>query len=251
LKNQILLNRGVDVIINEELNRSLSENSNIFSNGKWNFLSGTLQEAETISDILKKHNEIVTTVTGSEASEEFLKSLSGDQSPAILHIATHGFFLPPPPGQENRDISSSGQYISDSDPLLRSGIILSGANKYWSGELKQTDSTDDGILTAYEVSNMNLKNTALVVLSACETGLGDIKGGEGVYGLQRAFKIAGAKSIIISLWKVPDKETVELMDLFYSAWLEGKTNHEAFTYAQKELRKKYSPFYWAAFVMIE
>lgn len=99
---------------------------------------------------------------------------------------------------------------------------------------------------------MDLQNTELVVLSACETGLGDIMGGEGVYGLQRAFKVAGARTIIMSLWKVPDKETVELMELFYKNWLENKMSKEdAFNQAQRELSKKYPPYFWAAFVMVE
>jgi CHAT domain-containing protein len=243
--------RGVDIIINDDENKSLSGNNAIFSGGKWNFLSGTLEEARSISGLMSKYSNSVKTITGAEASEELLKSLSGENSPSVLHIATHGFFFPPA-GQQNYDeLAGSSAFVFSSDPLLRAGLILSGANKYWSGQLKQTDSTDDGILTAYEVSNLNLKNTDLVVLSACETGIGDIRGGEGVYGLQSAFKIAGAKSMIISLWKVPDLETVELMGLFYKNWLEGKTNHDAFYIAQKEMRKKYEPYYWAAFILVE
>ena len=90
-----------------------------------------------------------------------------------------------------------------------------------------------------------------MVLSACETALGDIKGSEGVFGLQRAFKMAGVKKMIVSLWQVPDKETAELMTAFYGYWLKGKTINEAFAQAQAEMRKKYSPYYWAAFVLVE
>jgi CHAT domain-containing protein len=109
------------------------------------------------------------------------------------------------------------------------------------------------ILTAYEVSNLDLRKTELVVLSACETGLGDIKGGEGVFGLQRAFRLASAGNILMSLWSVPDKETRELMELFYSNWMIGMDIDEAFRKAQQSMRNKYpfSPEKWAGFVMVE
>ena len=110
---------------------------------------------------------------------------------------------------------------------------------------------EDGILTAKEISNLNLSNTKLVVLSACETGLGDVKGSEGVYGLQRAFKMAGVDYIIMSLWKVPDKETTEMMELFYNEMLDGLLISEAFRNAQNQMKQKYSPYYWAAFVLVE
>ena len=112
---------------------------------------------------------------------------------------------------------------------------------------------EDGILTAYEISQMNLANTALVVLSACETGLGDLQGNEGVYGLQRAFKIAGVKYIIMSLWQVPDKQTTELMVAFYKKYLVKKMSvPEAFRAAQAEMRGRYEePFLWAGFVLVE
>jgi len=150
------------------------------------------------------------------------------------------------------DISISGeQVISTSEnPLLRSGIILAGANKAWSGE-KLPENTEDGIVNAYEISQLDLSSTNLVVLSACETALGDIKGTEGVFGLQRAFKMAGVKNLIVSLWQVPDKETAELMHSFYTKLLHGKNIRTAFYAAQKEMREKYAPYSWAAFILIE
>ncbi|PIY03984.1 MAG: hypothetical protein COZ21_07795 [Bacteroidetes bacterium CG_4_10_14_3_um_filter_31_20] len=131
---------------------------------------------------------------------------------------------------------------------MRSGLALARANDVWS---KTKADGEDGVLTAYEVSNMNLQNTQLVVMSACETGLGDIKGSEGVYGLQRAFKMAGVKYIIMSLWQVPDKETEEFMVTFYTKLLKIKDIRKSFNETQKEMRQKYDPYYWAAFVLIE
>ena len=102
--------------------------------------------------------------------------------------------------------------------MIRSGLMMAGGDHVWNGNAAVAG-LEDGILTAYEVSQVNLSNTELVVLSACETGLGDIEGNEGVYGLQRAFKIAGAKNLIMSLWTVPDQQTQEMMVLFYNYWL--------------------------------
>ena len=119
------------------------------------------------------------------------------------------------------------------DPLFRSGLILSGANKAWSG-ISPEKGQEDGILTAYEIAHLDLTETELVVLSACKTGVGEIDDGtEGVYGLQRGFKLAGVKYIIMSLWDVPDKETQEMMVLFYEKWLkDGMTIPDAFRAAQ-------------------
>jgi len=110
---------------------------------------------------------------------------------------------------------------------------------------------DNGILTASEISNLNLSTCELVVMSACETGLGDIKGSDVVYGLQRAFKMAGVKNIIMSLWQVPDKQTSELFIEFYKLAFNGRSIHEAFKMAQSKMRKKYNPYYWAGFVLLE
>ncbi len=137
--------------------------------------------------------------------------------------------------------------------MLRAGLVLAGANHAWQGN-PPLAGMDDGILTAYEISQMNLRNTELVVLSACETGLGDIQGNEGVYGLQRAFKIAGARYLIMSLWKVPDEQTGELMQSFYRKWLaEKQPIPQAFRAAQQEMRAKYpeAPHAWAGFVLVE
>jgi CHAT domain-containing protein len=132
---------------------------------------------------------------------------------------------------------------------MRSGIVLAGANDVWVRTEK--GDADDGVLTAQEVTQIDLRKNDLVVLSACETGLGDIKGSEGVYGLQRSLKMAGVKYIIMSLWQIPDKETVEFMGAFYKNLLSLKDIRGAFFEAQKEMRSKYDPYYWGAFVLME
>jgi CHAT domain-containing protein len=136
--------------------------------------------------------------------------------------------------------------------MIRSGLVLAGGNHAWKTGKSLRPDLEDGILTAYEISQMNLANTELVVLSACETGLGDLVGNEGVYGLQRAFKIAGAQHVIMSLWQVPDVQTQELMTAFYINWLSQKMPiPEAFAAAQKVMREKYEhPFFWAGFVLV-
>jgi CHAT domain-containing protein/tetratricopeptide (TPR) repeat protein len=230
--------------------------------GGWPYLEGTLTEAGQLKKIFSEAKQQVTLYTGALASEENVKALTGKQSPRILHIATHGYFYSPQ--EKNTMVQEEQSLVADvmfrggtrdmlvfqnsPNPLMRSGLILAGANRIW----EENDITgDDGILTAYEVSNLNLSNTQLVVLSACETGLGDIKGSEGVYGLQRAFKMAGAKYMIMSLWQVPDKETVEFMDSFYKKLIAGRDIRKAFAETQNEMRKKYDPYYWGAFVLVE
>ena len=138
------------------------------------------------------------------------------------------------------------------NPLLRSGLILAGGNHSWSGT-EPTTLGNDGILSAAEVSNLNLENTYLVVLSACETGLGDISGNEGVFGLQRAFKTAGANYLLMSLWKVPDAETSEFMQHFYTEWNRLGDLEEAFRSTQKIMKATYpnEPYKWAAFVLVK
>lgn len=218
----------------------------------WDYLPGTYNEARYIDSLFRKNKVTAAFYYDSNATESLFKSLSG-KAPQIIHISTHGFFFPETNEKKINDpFNKFGEetYRFSENPLLRSGLILAGANYVWKGGA-QTLGIDDGILTAYEVSNMNLYGTRLVVLSACETGLGDIKGSEGVFGLQRAFKMAGVNNIIMSLWQVPDKETTEFMQLFYGNCLSKHSIRESFYLAQESMRKKYDPYYWAAFILIE
>ena len=217
-----------------------SEIKNATRGGSWNYLKGTLIESNAILSEFNKYKINAELISGENAVEESFKSISG-KSPKIIHIATHGFYFADNKQDENK---------TSNNPLNRSGLIMAGANRVWTGE-KSLDGIDDGILTAYEVSLLDLSSTKLVVLSACETGLGDIKGSEGVYGLQRAFKMAGVDYQIITLWEIRDEVTVEFMSIFYQQWLKGKDIHAAFKFAQDEMRKKYEANYWAAFVLMD
>ncbi len=130
-------------------------------------------------------------------------------------------------------------------------MLTGAANTIKGMDSKELSSEDNGILTAYEAMNLSLDDTKLVVLSACETGLGDVKAGEGVYGLQRAFQVAGANALIMSLWKVNDEATQNLMTKFYTELLQQKKISAAFKAAQLNLKSKYSdPYFWGAFVLI-
>jgi CHAT domain-containing protein/Tfp pilus assembly protein PilF len=195
-------------------------------------LPGTQTEVDSVARLLGRKGWEVQEYSGLEASEDKIKD---SYKPRVMLLSTHGFF---------RSDTTPG-----SNPLLRSGLLLAGATKTLREGHKGEG--EDGILTAYEAMNLNLDNTELVVLSACETGLGEIKNGEGVYGLQRAFQVAGARNLIMSLWKVNDEVTRELIVAFFKNWTNGMKKRAAFLKAQKEIQKKYpDPYYWGAFVMV-
>jgi CHAT domain-containing protein len=225
--------------------------------GKWKYLPWTKVEVTALDGILAKAGFKATLHKDYEASEEAFKSLGVNQpSPRILHLATHGFFFPDPKTADGKRLTEDGSepvFKMSDHPMIRSGLLLAGSNYAWEKGKPFKPEAEDGILTAYEISQMNLSNTELVVLSACETGLGDIQGNEGVYGLQRAFKIAGAKYLIMSLWQVPDFQTQQLMSAFYRNWLQDKMSiPDAFRTAQQAMQLKFKdPFFWAGFVLVE
>ncbi len=198
-----------------------------FSSNVLSDLPGTEVEIKNIQAVLEDHSIIPTVLFGIAATEESLKKSSPK---GVLHISTHGFF----------DNSQA-----DSDRLLNSGLVLAGAGDEHSVE------ESDGILNAYEASLLKLDDVNLVVMSACETGLGKVKQGEGVYGLQRAFKSAGVNYLLMSLWKVDDDATQKMMSYFYTALVQNKDVVHSFNMARKELMKRYeSPYYWGGFVLV-
>ncbi|HAP69446.1 MAG TPA: hypothetical protein DCR04_06930 [Flavobacteriales bacterium] len=219
----------------------------------WSNLPGTLQEVQTIGALAKENDIQVTTHTGNDALEERFKALGGN-SPDIVHLATHGFFYPDPDKQKRDGIMIGNQGSSfklSDDPLYRAGILFSGANTYLTGQ-NLPSGVDNGVLTAKEATYVSLRNTELLVLSACETGLGEIQGSEGVFGLQRAFRASGADNLLMSLWKVPDNETAEFMEAFYGHYFSDHSIKDSYQHAQKVMRGKYpnDPYKWAGFVLM-
>jgi hypothetical protein len=236
-------------LVQQEKRASMFGNPNFYltaSSGDINSLPGTQKELTELKDLLKTKGWITNSYTEKDASEDQIKKLD---NPKIFHIATHGFFSPKKELNASEELTLSESEASQ-NPLLRTGLLLTGA-----GDLLNKTSfnynLESGILTAYEAMNLNLDQTDLVVLSACETGLGELAVGEGVYGLQRAFLVAGAKTLIMSMFKVDDDATQKLMIKFYKKWLETGNKRASFVEAKKELRTEYSdPIFWGSFIMI-
>ncbi|MCD6202062.1 MAG: CHAT domain-containing protein [Bacteroidales bacterium] len=210
-------------------------------------LPGTETEVKQVREVLSAHQWKVTVYLQEGATEERIKTVS---RPAVLHLSTHGYFLPDVPPAEERIFGIEPRKAMAS-PLLRSGLLFTGADKTIQNLDSLANNGDDGILNAYEASMLDLSGTGLVVLSACETGLGEIQNGEGVYGLQRSFQLAGVSSVMISLWQVSDEVTRKLMSLFYTYWLQTGDKQKALILAQRDVKKQYpAPFYWGAFILI-
>lgn len=206
-------------------------------------LPGTEKEIKDIEKFLKSKKWDVNSYLGDNA-------LKTAYNPRVLQIATHGLFLEDV-YLGNKEIFGFQTKEVVENPLLRSGLFFTGAGNYLKSDSTKTIGDENGLLTAYEAMNLDLDKTELVVLSACETGEGDINNGEGVFGLRRAFQQAGAKSVIMSLWEVNDEATQKLMSSFYSKWVTGMPKRKAFSEAQQEVRKQFpEPYYWGAFVMV-
>lgn len=207
-------------------------------------LPGSQKEVEELSSLLQRNGWQTTLVTGENASETAVKSV---QNPKLVHLATHGYFL----SNERSGTAGLSRGVVQRNPMLRSMLFFAGAQNTLDRKSGPTPDGDDGVLTAFEAQNLDLAGTELVVLSACQTALGKLQNGEGVYGLQRALRIAGAQNLLLSLWDVDDAVGREFMRIFYEKWLGGADKAAAFRAAQLAIKAKYpQPFYWAGFVLI-
>ena len=222
----------------------------INSRGEWGHLYGTAIEAFSVDSILTAHQIDTRLLRQSEANEESFKSLNRN-STDILHVATHGFYLERPDKVKGTFFLPNVSLVKKEQPLLYCGLLFSGANNTWNNNL-QANGVEDGILTAEEISHLELSRTKIAIMSACETGLGAIDDIDGVIGIQRGLKKAGVKSIVMSLWTVPDNATCLLMKYFYNNLFSGQNRHTALKNAQKQVKSVYEePYYWAGFVIID
>ena len=209
-------------------------------------LPGTEKEVDELQKLLKQKGWVTDEYMENNASEEKVKALD---NPRIFHIATHGFYTKAEDATSQKELTENEAMMAE-NPLMKSGLLLRGAGDVLA-KTKYNYNMESGVLTAYEAMSLNLDKTDLVVLSACETGLGEISNGEGVYGLQRAFFVAGAKVLIMSMFKVDDDATQKLILNFYKKWLTTGNMRQSFVEAKKELRVEYpEPIYWGAFMMI-
>ncbi len=206
-------------------------------------LPGTEAEVKTITEMLKGRGWYIESYLGSKATEEQIKR---SQNYTLVHIATHGFFEDQTKKEEKADLL----FEEDDNPLDRAGLLAEGGGDVLVNATKNYN-IQDGVLTAHEAMSLNFDQTELIVLSACETGRGEIQQGEGVFGLQRSFLVAGADAIIMSLFQVSDEVTQKLMVEFYNNWMDGQDKRTAFNNAQRTIKEIYNePIYWGAFTMI-
>ena len=237
---------GTAVTDRQNAGKQSSNRESDFSN-----LPSTKIEIQKIKEILSTNHIEATIFDRTSATEESFKNLSG-KSPEILHLATHGFCFETDEKAADKPFAQNvNSYSQKESAMVLSGLALSGANNIWKGNF-DLPNAEDGILTAYEISQLDLSNTRLAVLSACETARGRIFPVDGVFGLQRAFKQAGAGSILMSLWKVDDAATALFMEHFYKFLFETHDRHAALKMAQSEVKKQHpDPYYWAAWVMLD
>lgn len=199
---------------------------------RWPYLESSEREVDEISEMLKKRQINTQLFKGVLASEEAFKSQMNTDQPSIIHISTHG---------QSLDNSGHSYNLSQTNSYARSGLVMAA---------QEIDGLEDGILSAPEIANLNLSNTELVIMSACESGLGEISNTDEVYGLQRAFKIAGVDQVIYTLWKIPDEQSMEFMIYFYEMISLGHDAHTALKLCRAKMKSSYSTYYWAAFQLM-
>jgi CHAT domain-containing protein/tetratricopeptide (TPR) repeat protein len=216
----------------------------------WTPLQGAGREGELVKKICGANHVTCTLFSGTAATETQFKQSCLDSSD-VLHVATHGKFYPNYfKSTPDFNLYSNMPFTLSKDPMQQVGLVMAGRNqlKY---STENVQGRDDCILRASEIAQLNLGNKQLVVLNACETGLGDIISSEGVFGMTRAFKMAGAEKILISLWAVDDEQSGEMMGFFYKSLLKDKGAAAALRAAQQHMKKKYPPYYWAGYLLIE
>ncbi len=256
--NIVLVSNTKDLYLNKIKSNRKAEGNTAFMFGNPTFyasasgdhsispLPGTEKEVNQLQFMLKQKGWVTSQYVEKTATEEQVKELN---SPKIFHIATHGFYKPSKELTLEDEMEGNENALTQ-NPLMRTGLLLKGAGDLLD-KTQYNYNMENGILTAYEAMSLNLDKTDLVVLSACETGLGELESGEGVYGLQRAFLVAGAKVLIMSMFKVDDEATQKLMLKFYQKWLNSGNMRQSFMDAKIELRTEYpEPIYWGAFMMI-
>jgi len=245
---------GVRGALNDRFNRE-----NLQISGAWSYLRGTRLEVDCIANTLPNGHCKISKYTGDEGVEEAFKSLSGS-GVELVHIATHGFYFPVE--KPSREVMIESSLLPREDQSLqRCGLVFTGANHIWLTDSTIPEGIDDGILTGREISSLDLRGSDLVVLSACQTGVGEVTG-EGVFGLQRAFKKAGAGTLLMSLWEVNDEVTQLMMTEFYRSLVSGASKREALRQAQERIRERTfmvdgkeqsgtDPHFWAAFILMD
>ena len=216
------------------------------------FLPGTLDEAQQIAEELLQNDISTHVVLMDDATEENVKGLSGSEQ-SVVHIATHGFSFAE--GSKSRKALAyllGKKNVTELNPMHFSGLLFAGANNMFKKHIKLPTNIEDGVLTAAEISVMDLRNVDMIVMSACQTGLGDVKD-DGVFGLQRGFKKAGVHTLLMSMWSVNDRATQIMMNAFYAALTHGQNRHQALASAQQKVRASGypEPYYWASFIILD
>ncbi len=226
--------------------------------GAWAHLDNSIHEISYVDSLCRDLPRLQSAMlTGSAATEDTIRAMSG-RSPELMLLSTHGFFLDAKVAARhtfylNKGLTTDSVARESISPLKRGGIVLADGNAVWNNEDTRPDASD-GIMTADEIAGLDLSGTQLLVLSACETGLGEPMGNEGVNGLQRGFKLSGVESMVMSLWVVNDTAGSQFMQQFYRRMLrDGEDRHEAFRKTQLDMRERYprKPYYWAPFIMLD